>query len=247
MLCTLIDSWLKLGMPTGRLSLLKISRKLLKEINFIKTIIVFCIATTNLAQISSTILILWTIPQAKDIIISSRPRISTNIQRIYLLQNQACEVVCTKIRLCISRAPRDNLMPMLLDNNRPSTTSWWDQVASLNYLLCIVNTLRLTEEEKETLLSCTQMKKESKTLQKRDLPMMISMLIKQLLSKITWVSIQLSKAITSQEMVQISSALLATEAILTPRSMQRTNARLVTRRPKSIKRTQKTIMPSTKS
>jgi hypothetical protein len=58
MLYTLTDSWLKLGMPTGRLLPLKISRKLLKEINFIKTIIAFCIVTTNLAQISSTILTL---------------------------------------------------------------------------------------------------------------------------------------------------------------------------------------------
>jgi hypothetical protein len=39
------------------------------------------------------------------------------------------------------------------------------------------------EEERETLLSCIQMKKELKTPQKRDLPMMISMLIKLLLSK----------------------------------------------------------------
>ncbi len=200
MLYTLIGSWLKLDMPIDRLSPLKISKKLLKEINFIKTIIAFCIVTTNLAQISSIILTLWAILQAKDITISSNLKISISIKRIYLLQSQACEAEFIKIRLCINRAPRDNLMPMLLDNNRLSTTSWWDQVASLNYLRCIVNTLRLMEEEKETLLSCIQMKRELKTPQKRDLPMMISMLIKQLSSKITWVNIQLSKVITSQEM-----------------------------------------------
>lgn len=136
-------------------------------------------------------------------------------------------------------------MLMQLDSSRLWIISL--QQASLRHPLWIANSLRIMGEEMENSQRIyIKMTKVSKTLRKRDLPMTINMLKKDLMSTITWVSIQLFKETTNQGTALTLCALHATEAILTLRSMPRTSARLATRKLRSTKRTLKTTMQLTK-